>query len=157
MNKYKKKISIEWKNKKKSIIKILEDIMKIKLEKKYKMLSGSDKLFCGNNLSKYKKNTFVYGHREEWNNYNVVYISHEILHSLFGYTDVEHCIIELITDNELRIRLNGYGKYFEIMGHSHLENMKLKMFPHWQKYLKNNDNIYQFRDKMMKIFNLKKI
>lgn len=138
---------------KKSIIKILEDVMKIKLNGKFTMLSGSDKLFCGNNLSKYKKNTFVYGHKEEWNNYNMTYISHEILHSLFGSTDVEHCIIELITDNELRIRLNGNGEYFEITGHSHLRNMELKMFSYWQEYLKNNDNIYKFRDKMMKIFN----
>lgn len=160
VNKYRNNIFVEWKNKKKLIINILEDIMKIKLSGKHMMLSGSDKIYCGMNLSKYKNNTFIYGHKEEWNNYNMVYIAHEILHSMFGSTDVEHCIIELITDNELRIRLNGCGKYFEMdnvpVGHLFLRNLELKIYPHWQEYLKNKKNIYEFRDEMIKIFDMKK-
>lgn len=162
VKKYKNKILLEWNTKKNKIIKIIEDITKIKLNGKYIMIAASEKIYNGMNLSYFlNKNIFIYGHKDEWNNYNMCYIIHEILHSMFGHTDVEHSIIELIADNELRIQLNGCGKYFEIndssnishVGHSHLREMEQKIYPHWIKYLKNNKNIFEFRDEMIMSFN----
>jgi len=83
----------------------------------------------------FDNNLITFGHEEEWPNYITVYIWHEILHSYFGSSVEEHSIIELLTDNELRIRLNG-GKYPPFKGHFWLQSTKKKIFPLWKKYLK---------------------
>lgn len=77
------------------------------------------------------------------------YIIYEALHSLFGPSEVEHAIIELIADNELRIRLNKSGEYFEY-GHDYLRPVLIKLIPEWKSYLLSNENIYEFRDRMLK-------
>ncbi|MDE2001474.1 MAG: hypothetical protein KGI60_02825 [Patescibacteria group bacterium] len=77
----------------------------------------------------------VWGHHEKWPNYTTVYLWHEILHSYFGRNDIEHAVIELIADEELRIRLNG-GKYPPFVGHGYLAKTKKKLLPGWKKYLK---------------------
>ena len=89
-------------------------------------------------------NTIEWGHHENWRNYATIYLWHEILHSYIGYGDKEHAVIELITDEELRIRLNG-GKYPPFVGHNYLGNMKKKMLPKWREYLKSDQhNIRDF-------------
>jgi hypothetical protein len=64
-------------------------------------------------------NEISWGGVNEWENYEIVYIWHEILHDdkLLGTeSDVNHAIIELISDNELRRRLNGDEYNFD-QGH----------------------------------------
>src|SRR3990167_541026 len=61
-------------------------------------------------------NEFMFGHHPDWPNYSTVYFWHEILHSYFGKTDLEHALIELITDEEMRAQLNG-TTYPEYVGH----------------------------------------
>ena len=62
--------------------------------------------------------TIVWGHPEDWPNYSTVYLCHEIMHILTNLdrSDITHAVIELMADNELRIRLNNKGKYFQYPG-----------------------------------------
>jgi len=112
----------------------------------------------GNNMSMmYKNNHFclIYS-TSRWNNYTIVYMIHEICHSLFGKTNVEHAIIEFITDNELRFLFNKDHKYFmyndKLVGHDYLYDLEKEMLPYWKKYLKSKKDIYKFRNEMLKIF-----
>lgn len=77
-------------------------------------------------------------------NYSTVYLVHEVLHSLFKRNNVTHAIIELIADNELRVRLNKplskKQRYLtpsnrSMEGHPWLDELRLQILPHWIKYL----------------------
>jgi len=85
-------------------------------------------------------NIIGWGHPEEWKNYSIIYLCHELMHILvgeeFANDKMMHAIIELLIDNELRIRLNKEGKYFEKgIGHPALRKLERKIFPHWRKFL----------------------
>ena len=96
----------------------------------------------------------TWGHNEDWPNYTVVYLWHEILHSYFERSDLDHALIELLTDNELRIRLNK-GKYPPFEGFKFLEKLKFKILPYWRKYLKlKNKNIFEFKQFLLKTIHL---
>ncbi|KKS16515.1 MAG: hypothetical protein UU80_C0005G0008 [candidate division WWE3 bacterium GW2011_GWA1_41_8] len=95
----------------------------------------------------------AWGHKEEWDNYSLVYLVHEYLHEYFSYNQLEHAVIELIADNELRIRLNKSGEYFtcegKSVGHEDLRDIENKILPYWQKYLADTSkNIYEFVDEL---------
>jgi hypothetical protein len=76
--------------------------------------------------------------RTDWPNYNTVYLWHEVLHFIFGRSNEEHAVIELIADNELRARLNG-SSYPPFEGHDFLNDLRIKLLPEWQIYL-STDN-----------------
>lgn len=90
-----------------------------------------------------EKNTICWGSPEHWKNYSIVYLCHELLHILtyqkYQDGEVMHAIIELATDNELRIRLNNQKEYFKEdgwkIGHGRLKNLEEKLYPLWQEYL----------------------
>jgi len=95
------------------------------------------------------ENTIIWGHEENWPNYSIVYLFHEALHEILGKGKFVHEIIELASDNELRIRLNGKGEYFtengQQVGHLDLIESEKKLLPNWQKYLKDpNMTIFEF-------------
>ncbi|MBS2004164.1 MAG: hypothetical protein JST44_21845 [Cyanobacteria bacterium SZAS LIN-5] len=78
-------------------------------------------------------------YRNSWPNYNTVYIWHELLHHFIpGSADLEHAVIQLITDNELRIRLNG-GQYPPFEGHPYLKPLMELIVPHWRNYLNSKN------------------
>jgi len=92
--------------------------------------------------------SILWGHPENWKNYTTVYLAHELLHILtykkLKDFDVMHALIELATDNELRIRLNKKGKYFipkqkkKMPLHiKKLFDLERKIYPYWKEYLKN--------------------
>lgn len=82
--------------------------------------------------------------RNDWPNYNTVYLWHEVLHNYFEKSEVSHAIIELITDNELRYRLNRVT-YPPFVGHKELTAIKEKLLPQWKNYLKKSKkDILQF-------------
>lgn len=96
-----------------------------------------------------------YAENERFPNYNIIYLVHEALHSIFGKSEIEHSIIEFISDNELRLRLNGEGEYFLCnginTGHSFLLEMEKKMLKDWKEYLGNPKiNINQFKENQLK-------
>jgi len=74
--------------------------------------------------------------------YNTVYLWHEILHSYIKPKEkdskvddkVSHAIIQLITDNELRVQLGG-GIYPPFEGHPFLQDTMTDLLPAWKKYL----------------------
>jgi hypothetical protein len=79
-------------------------------------------------------NKVCWSYQDKWQNYNTVYVWHEILHSNFGNTDKEHALIELITDEEMRVLLNG-GEYPPYVGHPFLNDHKDKLLGKWKNHL----------------------
>lgn len=110
-------------------------------------------------------NQIIFGHLENWPNYSTVYVTHELLHLIFYYykipqNDISHVLVELISDNELRIKLNKKGTYFkekqEYIGHSHLKKIHKKILPFWLKYLQNEQkNINSLYRKLKKEIHIK--
>ena len=78
---------------------------------------------------------FTWGHHEDWPNYATVYLWHEILHSYFAFDDLSHALIQLITDNELRVRLNHGMIYPPFVGHERLFPLMDNILPYWCTYL----------------------
>ena len=148
---YKQFIEKQWAENKEKVFKILEELSGIKLpDITIQVYLTHPKLKNGMTVD---NQTIVWGHPEEWPNYSTVYLCHEIMHILTNLdpSDITHAVIELMTDNELRIRLNNKGKYFQYPGHKHLRKLEKNILPEWKKYLKKPEkNIFNF------IKNLKK-
>lgn len=89
------------------------------------------------------KNVILWGRTEDWQNYHATYLCHELMHILTKKNqknaDIMHALIELMTDNELRIRLNGKGEYFtekdQSVGHKFLQELEQRILPIWREYL----------------------
>lgn len=113
----------------------IQEITNIELDTNFTVYITHPGLKNGSNIG---DGTILWGHSEDWPNYTTVYLWHEILHSYFGSGDVEHAVIELITDEELRTRLNG-GGYPPFEGHLHLEPIKRELLDYWHAYLKSGD------------------
>lgn len=143
---YKTWLEKEWLNNKEKVEKELRSIMKVDLPKDtFTVYVMGNLVRIGRYLGKHK---FAWGHKEDWPNYSLVYLAHEYLHSVFSNSDLEHAVIELITDNELRIRLNNGGEYFtcngEDVGHDYLRDIEKHMLPSWKQYLIDNKDIFEF-------------
>lgn len=135
----------QWSKNKKEAFNILEDISGLKMSKKQKItvLVTHPKLRNGVNFPLF--NTIGWGHSEDWKNYSTAYLCHEIIHLLtFSKSknhEIMHALIELMTDNELRIRLNKKGRYFKEdnldIGHPHFKKLEKQILPYWKEYLKD--------------------
>ena len=140
---YRKFCANQWKKNYKRASEVIKDLTQLKLNDSFTVFITHPSLKNGRNL---KANKIVWGHTEDWKNYTSVYIWHEILHSYFDKSDLNHTLIELIADNELRYRLNG-TKYPPFEGHEYLLKIKKRMFPNWKKYLKSEHKDFnRFRD-----------
>jgi hypothetical protein len=96
------------------------------------------------------KDTIAWGHplSKELPNYDSVYLAHEIMHIIFSQQFLDekdgnkiemfHALIELFSDNEFRIRLNG-GKYFEWGSHKHLKDWEKAIYPYWIFFVYRNE------------------
>jgi hypothetical protein len=150
---YKLWLQNEWETNKKRVVKDLTDILRIELPKDvFTVVVMGNLMHIGRHIGNKK---ILWGHKEDWPNYSIVYLTHELLHSIFKNTDIEHSIIELCADNELRIRLNGEGAYFicdnEKIGHSYLQDIEKQMLTDWKIYLKDKSkNIYHFLEEQEK-------
>ena len=97
-----------------------------------------------------ENNKLAWGHNEDWPNYTTVYLWHEILHSYFDPKRLDHIVISFVTDEELRVRLNG-GKYPPFVTHDYLHPPMKKVLPLWKKYLKSKSkDIFEFKKQVMK-------
>ncbi|TAL46790.1 hypothetical protein EPN87_04420 [archaeon] len=98
--------------------------------------------------------------------YVTVYMYHEVYHGILSQNDakvgivenkkVPHALIELATDNELRVRMNG-GAYPPLVGHSENDNairaIENWMLPHWKRYLLDDgEHILAFDERMRRRF-----
>lgn len=123
----------------------ISEITEFKLNEKFTIFITHPSLKNGNYIG---NNQVAWGHSEEWPNYITVYLWHEILHSYFGHSDIDHAVIELIADEELRSVLNK-DKYPPFVGHPHLEKIKKKILPKWKEYLNSQDkDIKKFTKKL---------
>lgn len=78
----------------------------------------------------------MWGGREDFSDFTTVYIWHELLHSYFPNGQLEHAVIQLLTDNELRVRLAGDKRpYPPYVGHQRLVPWMLWLRPAWKRYL----------------------
>jgi len=85
-----------------------------------------------------------WGSPEEWANHSTIYLWHEILHHYFGKSDIDHSVISLAAENELRKKMNGTN-YPPFEGHDNLKKTMKKILPGWKKYLnKENKNLINF-------------
>jgi len=136
---YKKWLENEWLINKEKVEKELKEIIRTDLPKDiFTVYVMGNLVHIGRHLGDHK---VVWGHKEDWPNYSLVYLAHEYLHSMFSYSDLDHAVIELIADNELRIRLNQGGEYFTCngkdVGHDNLRELEKSMLPAWSAYLYN--------------------
>lgn len=153
---YRDFIEKQWQKNREQVFGILEELLGFPVpEMTITVFITHPKLHNGRYFPKH--NVICWGHSEDWKNYSTVYLAHELLHLLLykklKRDDLTHAIIELIADNELRIRLNKGGKYFvekgKEVGHPHLRSMEKKILPYWRKYLKEEKkDIVVFYKKM---------
>jgi len=86
-------------------------------------------------------NPIGWTYRQDFPHYNTVYLWHEIMHSFIeadrhadAVVNVEHAVIQLLTDNELRVRFNG-GTYPPLEGHKETVPMMERLLEDWRAYL----------------------
>lgn len=138
----------QWAKNQKKALSILEDLSGLKLPKRnITVLITYPKLYRSFALSNY--NIISLGYAEDWENSSTVYLCHEIMHFLTKNTKIIHALIKLMTDNELRIKLNKKGKYFifqkppQKKDHplydyfDQIWQLEKKIYPYWKEYLKD--------------------
>ena len=96
-------------------------------------------------------NQFVYGHinglKDE--NYDLVYLVHEALHSYFKNDIISHSIIEKIADIELAKFLNNNELSYEC--HNFTKTMHIKILPFWNLYLNKPVDLIKKENKQQNI------
>jgi len=150
---YKDWLENEWNQKKAEVEKHLLNILKTNFPPKdFEVLVIHPAVGGGCYLGDER---IFWGHSEDWPNYSLVYLIHETLHEYFEKSDITHALIELITDNELRIRLNRGGEYFtcngQEVGHEYLRKLEQKILPEWKTYLNSgikSQNIFDLQKKL---------
>lgn len=97
----------------------------------------SPTLNCGRNIG---DNQFIWGHKNGLTNenYDLVYLVHESLHSYFKNDNITHAIIENITDFELAKLLNNSEKGYT--GHDYIRNLHIQILPFWNLYMNVEEN-----------------
>ena len=135
-------VSKQWDLNKKFTLSFIQEVTGITLPNKtITVFITHPKLANGRALITH--NAILWGHEEDWKNYHTVYLCHELMHILTkekqGNEKIMHSLTELITDNELRIRLNHTEDYFNegghLVGHKDLQELEQKILPIWQDYL----------------------
>ncbi len=147
--KYRQFCESEWGKNYEKTSKIIKDLTQFNLEKEFEIFITHQSLRRGKGLG---ENRIAWGHAEDWPNYTVVYLWHEILHKYMDNTDLNHSLIELITDYELRRQLGGpdYPPFTE--GHDYLHPIREKLLPYWKQYLaQDNKNFAVFREEVKKL------
>jgi hypothetical protein len=140
-NSYKNLVEKQWNKNLKETSLIIRELTGLDLDKSLTVYITHPAFGRGRHLG---GNKIAWGHNEDYPNYSTVYLWHEILHSYLEKNDLTHSIIQLVAENELKVRLNG-GKYPPFEGHEKLFPIMKKLLPNWKKFLKSKDkNIIQF-------------
>ncbi|MBO5394316.1 MAG: hypothetical protein J6A28_00230 [Clostridia bacterium] len=151
------RIEKNWREKEEIVQRFIKNICKKEIDLQVSANIVSPRLCMGRSVG---QNAFFWGHKRGLSdeNYDIVYLIHEALHSRFEKDDLSHAIIEKIADIGLATYLNGraYSCHeFTRRYHDLLE-------PYWNGYLGNlqNDknlvemNIDEFTDYVQKQFAL---
>jgi hypothetical protein len=141
--KYRQWLEKEWNKNEKKILGWVEELSGLKIPNKTITVFVTHPKFR-NGKTLIEKDVICWGHSEDWKNYSLVYLTHEILHILtkkYIGSYVMHALIELLANDEIRIRLNGGGVYFKegkhMVNHSYLQKIEKKILPQWKKFIKN--------------------
>jgi len=146
VEKYKEKCEKEWKNNFPKSEKIVRKLTGFDFNKEFEIYITHPSLKNGRYWG---DNKISWGNKEQWPNYTTVYLWHEILHSYFGYSQLEHAIIELITDRELKSKLNNQ-EYSDFNKNISREKLEKKILPKWKEYKIKGGNITKFIKKIKK-------
>ena len=151
---YKNDLEKMWRKSEKNILKIVKSIIHMPIEGKYNVYVVHRDSGAGHSVHREKKNTLVWGHHSEFDNYDIVYITHEIFHSILPVGYIPHAVQNFAIDNELRTRLNNC-KYSakNIVTHPFLKTIMVKILPYWREYLKSDkETIFDFIKRMQIVF-----
>lgn len=134
--KHLKYIKNQWNKNKRKCLNWIEELSGIKLPKKTIPVYITYPVSCG--VYRINPSRIGWGTRERWKNYTSVYLCHELMHFLTEKHggQVMHTLIELATDNEIRIRLNG-GKYSTKIGHKQNQWVMKMIRKRWGDYIQN--------------------
>lgn len=141
-------IKKQWEKTGTEALSILKELSGLELpDKTITVLITHPKLYRGFALPFY--NVISLGYAEDYKNSSTINLCHEIMHFLTINTRIMHALIQLMTDNELRIRLNKKGTYsiFQkppkqkdsplYIYFGQLRELEKQIYPYWQDYLKN--------------------
>lgn len=143
--KYFRFVKKQWERNEKEALKILKEISGLSIPKqKINVYIIHPALEIAETLD---KKTIVRGRKEKWKNHSTIFLCHELTHIMTWPThfqphyDILHAII-MLSDNELKIRLNKKGIYFK-EGKLNIEppeffDLEKKILPYWKKYLAGN-------------------
>ncbi len=146
---YKEKCEKQWEKNFSQSEKIIKRLTGFELNKKFEVYITHPSLKNGRYWG---KNKISWGNKEQWPNYTTVYLWHEILHSYFGYSQLEHAVIELIADRELKSKLNNQ-EYSEFDENISRERLERKLLPEWKKYKKEGGDITKFIKRLKREIN----
>ena len=126
------RIKNNWDKNQEQIVNFLKRILKIDLNLEVTGFIFPPNFNTGVNIG---NNCFVWGHMQgtKDENYDLVYLVHEALHSYFVKDNMSHAIIENISDVELARFLNGTIKHCPY--HSFTQEEHIKIYPYWNLYL----------------------
>lgn len=140
----------EWTINKKEALKMLQDLSGLNLpDKEITILITHPKLYRGFSFFSHNIIGFGFAEDEDWKNSSTVYLCHELMHYITQNTRVMHALIKLMTDNEIRIRLNKKGTYFIFQKpmeqkdspiyiyFNQLRELEKKIYPYWKEYLED--------------------
>jgi len=158
--KYKSFVEKQWQKNEKFVLDYFKSVLGLKIPKdKFTVYIFHPKSFNGHANSETK--TIRWGHSEDWQNYSTVYLAHEIIHIITkDASEVMHALIQLATDNELRMRLNKKGEYFTFKKVLNIEKMpphikkvyelEKKIYPVWKEYLESGKrkNILELKEEI---------
>jgi len=151
---YKREITAEWSSNYLRSVRMMENITRLEWDdnKEFEVYL----IHPSSAIARYLgSNRIVVGMDKEKNNDYTIILWHELMHSKFHLydssfsNDISHSIIILVTENELRSRLNGgnYPPFFD--SDQDLSIIMKKILPYWRVYLKSErDNILEFERKM---------
>jgi hypothetical protein len=144
-----KRVQSCWENNKDKINKFLKSIMKVDIDLKVVGYIVDHKIGIGTNL---RNNDFVWGHGlgVENFNYDLIYMTHEALHSFFDRDDISHVIIQYITDIELCKFLNNTNEGYPT--HSYLKDITERLYPYWNLYLNKSKEEISKDQEISKIY-----
>ncbi|MDD5289973.1 MAG: hypothetical protein PHT40_02085 [Patescibacteria group bacterium] len=154
--KYRQWLEKEWNKNEKKILGWVEELGGLKIPNKTITVFVTHPKFR-NGTTLIEKYVILWGHPDDWKNYSLVYLTHELLHLLTKKCKklfIMHALIELLADNEIRIRLNGGGAYFKegkhSVGHPYLAKLEKKILPKWKEFIKNRKgkDLFDFEKKI---------
>ena len=143
------RIEQEWNANLERSFEFMQEMTNLPLDNSYTVFVTHPSLPNGRYLG---SKQIAWGSHPSIENHNAVYLWHEILHddeNLGTDGRVGHALIELLSDNALRVHLNGENLE-KLIGHSFLNRIRGKIYADdWQQYITSSEkDILKFKTEM---------